>query len=75
MILISCPVAASSRLQQALERRSKGSYPDGAAYFNPFTFYWPNDHGRYIQWFQENIPNYPALLSSQHNEPVLAHTS
>jgi hypothetical protein len=75
MISTSRPVAASGRLIQALERRPKGSYPAGAAYFNPFAFYWPNLHGRYIQWFQENIPDYPSMLSSQPDESTLDHTS
>jgi hypothetical protein len=75
IILISRPVTASSRLRQALERRPKGPYPAGAAYFDPFTFYWPNLHGRYAAWFQDNIPQYPDSLSSQPNEALLDHTS
>jgi hypothetical protein len=75
MFLINCPAVARNKLRQALERRPTGSYPPEATYFNPFAFYWPNSHGRYIQWFQENVPNYPNALSSQHNESVLDRTS
>jgi hypothetical protein len=75
IILIIHPAAARSRLRQALERRPKGPYLQGAAYFNPFVFYWPNSYGRYIQWFQDNIPNYPSSLPSEQNEPVLDHMS
>jgi hypothetical protein len=73
--LISRPVAVSSRLQRALERRPKGPYPAEVTYFSPFAFYWPNPHGQYIQWFQDNIPDYPNALSSYPNEPVLDRTS
>jgi hypothetical protein len=58
-----------------LERQPNGPYPQGAAYFNPFAFYWPNHHGHYFQWFQDNISNYPVSLSSQQNELVLDHTA
>jgi hypothetical protein len=49
MILISGPAVARSRLRQALERQPNGPYPQGAAYFNPFAFYWPNSHSCYFQ--------------------------
>jgi hypothetical protein len=66
---------ASNKLHQVLERRPTGPYPSETAYFNPFAFYWPNPHGQYIQWFQENVIDYPSSLALQQNESAIEHTS
>ena len=48
-------------------------YPPKPEDFFPLDFYWPNEHGRYYQYFQSIIPNYPVGLQQLPNKSALEY--
>ena len=51
------------------------TYPPKPENFNPSIYYWPNEYGRYIQYFQSILPTYPAPLQQQSNENALGYAT